>query len=168
MYWDANTLYGHSMMQPLPYKDLEWDNEVDIDTVLRTSDDGSTGYVVEVDLEFPVELHDKFKEFPPCCENTTPKLNWLSDYQLELARKDGVVNEDKYLGANKLIPHLCKHEKYVIHCKNLKYVHNLGVKITKLHRAISFTQSTWLKPYIQFNNEKRREATDDFSKKKST
>ena len=46
----------------------------------------------------------------------------------------------------------------------MKYVHNLGVKITKLHRAISFTQSTWLKPYIQFNNEKRREAEDDLSR----
>ena len=64
--------YGHNMMQTLPYKDLEWDNEVDIDTVLRTSDDGTTGYVVEVDLEFPVELQNTFKEFPPCCESTTP------------------------------------------------------------------------------------------------
>ena len=73
---DANNLYGHSMRQPLPYKNLQWDIEVDIETVLITSDDdGSTGYVVEVELEFPLELHDKFKEFPPCGESTTPKLN---------------------------------------------------------------------------------------------
>ena len=52
--------------------------------------------------------------------------------------------------------------KYVIHYKNLKYVHNLGVNITKLHKAISCTQSTWLKSYIEFNHKKRRDAKYDF------
>ena len=38
MYWDANNLYGWAMSQYLPYKDIKFSN-VDIDTVLDTSDD---------------------------------------------------------------------------------------------------------------------------------
>ena len=38
MCWDINNLYGQAMSQPLPYKDIEFSN-VDIDTVLNTSDD---------------------------------------------------------------------------------------------------------------------------------
>ena len=57
----------------------------------------------------------------------------------------------------KLTPHFFKHENYVLHYRNLKFVHSLGVKIT-LKRAISFKQSAWLAPYINSNNQHRTEA----------
>ena len=57
----------------------------------------------------------------------------------------------------KLIPHLFKHENYVLHYRGLKFVHSLGAKIT-LKRAISFKQSTWLASYINSNNQLRTEA----------
>ena len=44
-----------------------------------------------------------------------------------------------------LIPHLMKHEKYVIHYRNLKYIQQLGVKITEVHRVIEFEQKAFLK-----------------------
>ena len=46
----------------------------------------------------------------------------------------------KYSKCPKLIPHLMKHEKYVIHYRNLKYIQKLGVKITEVHRVIEFKQ----------------------------
>ena len=57
----------------------------------------------------------------------------------------------------KLTPHFLKHENYVLHYRNLKFVHSLGVTIT-LKRAISFKQSTWLASYINSNNQLRTEA----------
>ena len=61
-----------------------------------------------------------------------------------------------YQGAPKLIPHLYKHTNYVIHYRNLKYLEELGFKITKLHATISFQQTAWMLSYIEFNNNKRQ------------
>ena len=46
----------------------------------------------------------------------------------------------------------------------MKYIEELGVRITKLHKTISFQQTAWMLPYIQFNNDKRKAATNNFQK----
>ena len=51
----------------------------------------------------------------------------------------------------KLVPHLFKHENYVLRYRNLKFCHDLGIQIA-LKRVISFKQSTWLVDYINSNN----------------
>ena len=38
------------------------------------------------------------------------------------------------------------------------------MRVTKIHRVISFTQSKWLKPYIEFNTRQRQHARNDFEK----
>ena len=164
MYWDANNLYGWAMSQFLPCGLLTWQEGISLKKILKTPDNSPKGYIVEVDLEFPQHLHDKFKEFPPCPESLTPKMEWFSDYQKEVGTKCGTLTNDKYHGSDKLVPHLNKHEKYVIHYRNLKFISELGVKITKLHRVISFHQRDWLKQYIDFNTDKRKGAKNDFEK----
>ena len=46
--------------------------------ILNTPDEHGTGSILEVDLHFPVELHDKFKEFPPALETLKPDIDWLT------------------------------------------------------------------------------------------
>ena len=36
--------------------------------------------------------------------------------------------------------------------------------LKNIHRCINFSQSDWLKEWIDFNTEKRKEATNDFDK----
>ena len=71
----------------------------------------------------------------------------------------------KYDNKNKkLVPHLMDKKNYCIHYRNLKYVKELGLVIEKVHNVIRFDQSTWLKEYIDFNTEKRKEAKNEFEK----
>jgi hypothetical protein len=86
MYWDANNLYGWAMSQSLPYEDLKFDNEKTLKEILETPDNNETGYIVELDISYPIELHELFKEYPPCPENVAAKEEWMSDYQKEIAK----------------------------------------------------------------------------------
>ena len=165
MYWDANNLYGWAMSQNLPYKDLKFETDVSLDQILNTSDDNETGYFIECDLHFPEEIHEKLKEYPPCPENILPKLEWFSEYQKTVGKITGSIRaNEKYSATPKLIPHLMDHKNYVIHYRNLKFIKDLGVEIKKVHNVISFSQKNWLAEYINFNTEKRKQASNDFEK----
>jgi hypothetical protein len=64
----------------------------------------------------------------------------------------------------KLIPNLNNREKYVLHHTNLKQYLNLGLKLTKIHRGVKFTENDWMKKYIQLNTDLRTKGTTDFEK----
>ena len=162
MYWDANNLYGFAMSQYLPYADFKFiDTDAEtLEKVLDTSDTNDVGYTTKIDFSYPSSIHDKLKEFAPAPENITPKVEWFSDYQKEVGVKTKAIRynettgEYTNLGSSKLIPHLFKHENYVIDYRNLKFLVELGIKIEKVHKIMSFAQKPFLKPYIEFNTEK--------------
>ena len=159
IYWDANNLYGWAMCESLPYKDLKFSTAT-LDEVLSTDDDADTGYVLEVDLSFPKEIHEKVKQFPPCPENVAPPEDWMSQFQKDLAKEKKI----KVGMSKKLTPHLHPHKNYVIHYRNLKYAVGLGVEVTAVHNVVSFTQSKWMEPYIAGNSKRRGKAKNEFEK----
>ena len=70
----------------------------------------------------------------------------------------------KHHPEEKLIPNLNDKSNFVVHYRNLKLYLQLGLKIKKINSVISFEQSKWLKEYIDFNTNKRKESTEDFEK----
>lgn len=144
VYLDANNLYGYSMMQPLPLENFEWcEREFTVEEITNLPDDASTGYIFEVDLEYPQHLHDKHSDYPLCAENRNVP---------------GTKNESK------LLLTLFDKQNYVIHYKMLKFALEHGLILKKIHRVLQFTQSQWLKPYIELNTMLRTKATNDFEK----
>ena len=57
IYLDTNNLYGHSIMQFLPTEILNWVNSKDF-SLNNYSEDSPIGCFLEVDLDYPDELHD--------------------------------------------------------------------------------------------------------------
>ena len=56
---------------------------------LKKPDDNDKGYILEVDMHFPVHLHDKFKELPPAPETLTPDIDWLTPYERYIKGQHG-------------------------------------------------------------------------------
>ncbi|XP_068724139.1 uncharacterized protein [Montipora capricornis] len=162
MYLDANNLYGWAMSQYLPTGGFKWlaKNQIDKIDLAKYKEDSNKGLILEVDLEYPKELHDLHNDYPLAAEKVKVNKDMLSNYCQEIANKfkvsTGLVH--------KLIPTLSNKEKYVLHYRNLQLYTDLGLKITKIHRVLKFNQSPWLKEYIDFNTQKRTNAKNAFEK----
>ncbi|KAJ8909922.1 hypothetical protein NQ315_017226 [Exocentrus adspersus] len=144
MYLDATNLYGAAMKDHLPTGDFRWVNEQELENFncLDVEDNSPKGYVLEVDLEYPQNLHDTHDQLPFCPEQFTPPNSKLP----------------------KLIPNLHDETKYIIHYKNLKQCLKYGLKLKNIHRILEFSQSTWLGSYIDLNTRLRNAANNEFEK----
>ena len=161
---DANNLYGWAMSQPLPTHDFKWMSQEEIQkltqVITQVPADAPTGYILEVDLNIPVELHDYFNHYVPAPEHMQVTEDMLSPFNKVSQEKLGV----KHTPCTKLIPNLFNKEKYVIHYRTLQCYLQLGLKMGKVHRVIQFQQRAWLKEYIGKNTEMRQAAKNTFEK----
>ena len=153
MYLDANNLYGVSMIQSLPYKNFKWSDNLTLNKI-------QTG-IYEVDIEIPTNLHNKFKDYPLCPEIKSISENNLSEYQNYLNNKLNIKYNEK---DKKLILDLLPKKNYKIYYKNLEYYMKLGVKITKVHKILTFDEKPFLKDYIDLNTNLRKKAINDLEK----
>ena len=162
MYLDANNLYGWAMSQYLPYGSFKWLsneelNNIDLGKYKVDSDDG---LILEVDLEYPKDLHELHNDYPLAPEKVKVSKDMLSEYCNKILEKYKIP----FGMVNKLIPMLNNKKEYVVHERNLQLYMDLGLKVTEVHRALKFKQSPWLKQYIDFNTNKRKEANTSFEK----
>ena len=84
----------------------------------------------------------------------------LSDYYRKIKNLHGNSSGT----VSKLIPTLNRKKNYVLHYRNLTLYQSLGLRLTKLHRVLEFTQRKWLNSYIDFNTEMRKDAKNSFQK----
>ena len=144
MYLDANNLYGCAMSEKLPTHGFKWllDREIGKlfnNQVLQVWE--KIPCILEVDLEYPENLHDLHNDYPFCPERVKCKN-----------------------GVEKLIPNLNDKTKYVIHYKNLIQCLRAGIKLKKIHSGIKFVESEWMKPYIDKNTNLRAMTKNNFEK----
>ena len=164
-YLDFNNLYGYAMSQNLPQCEFDWTTESEYNSIdWKTIDtESNIGYILEVDLEYPSNLHDLHKHFPLCPQKCKIYNNRLSDYQLK------TIQHLKQFGyrrtvTEKLMQTLDDKSNYILHFKNLQLYLKLGLKIKRIHKVLKFKQSKFLEPYIKFNTKLRKKAKNNFEK----
>ena len=135
-YLDGNNLYGWVMSELLPTRGFEWvdSSQFMFDNINTYANCKKGGYLLEVDVKYPKELHDLQNDFPFMCEKM--KIN----------------------GVEKLVPNLNDKKNYIFHIKALNQALKHGLIIEKVYRAIEFKQRAWLQPYIDFNTKLRIQA----------
>lgn len=141
-------------------------DEIEKLDILSLSDDSPTVMIVEVDLEYPKELHDQHADYPLAPEKRRITDEELSPYAKQLWKKLNGLTEDEKLpprsSVEKLITSLEDKLNYVSDYRIIKLYHRLGMKIKKIHRVLSFPQEPWMKSYIEFNTEQRKKASSTF------
>ena len=151
------------MSQYLPTGGFEWVSlqnpspEYWTQFIQEQQDEQDKGYMVEVDLQYPTELHDLHDTYPLAPEHLDIKQEMLSTYQKLQAEELGVK-----VGGEKLCLTLTDKKNYISHYRNIKQYLDLGLKITKVHRVLKFDQSPWLAKYIQLNTSLRQKSTSKF------
>ena len=140
VYLDANNLYGWAMSQPLPVGDFAWMRREELQNWERFVEDEGVGCILEVDLEYPRELHDLHNDFP-----LAPEILELGD-------------------CKKLTQNLRDKKEMVLHGRNLKQVLSLGMKLKSINRGISFSEKPFMKCYIDKNTELRAKGKTKFEK----
>ena len=126
-----NNLYGWTMSEYLPFEGFKWLKNIDKFDIMSISDKSPIGYFLEVDLEYPEELHELHNDFPLAPEKLTVSSDMLSKYCKKIADK----YEIKVGDVKKLIPNLGNKTNYVVHYRNLQLYLSLGMKLTKIHRV---------------------------------
>ncbi|CAI2201375.1 13271_t:CDS:2, partial [Funneliformis geosporum] len=89
-------------------------------------------YMLEVDLEAPVHLHDFFADYPLTLEKQIVPENWLNLYNKRLVN-DKEVGNGKYVSREKLLQTLYPKKNYVVHYRALQIYMKFGMKITKIY-----------------------------------
>ena len=138
-YLDANNLYGWAMSQPLPTGGCKW-VDVNHNEISELATRTDKGYLLQADVSYPKELHNQHNDLPFMSERMEINL------------------------VEKLVPNLRDKKNYVIHIQALNQALQHGLRLDRIHRAIEYDQSPWLKTYIDFNTQLRTAAANDFEK----
>ena len=118
------------MSHPLPTDGFQWMEPSDVD-INKYNKDSNKGLILEVDLDYPKELHD-LHDYPLAAEKAVKK-----EYCKSVEKMYGISISK----VNKLITTLFGKEKYVIHHENLKLYQSLGMELKKIHHALELNQS---------------------------
>ena len=130
---------------------------------------GTIGYFVTCDLQYPKDIHHRTRHVPLALEVLEIKEDMLPNYfkringTKNISRNPNVTNPDSFKGCSKLIATFYDKKEYIVHFTALQLYIRYGLIITKIHSVIQFTQSPIFRDYIDYNS-KRRQAKNDFEK----
>ena len=135
LFVDANNLYGHAMSEPLPTGNFKFlsPKEIEKFDISKTASTDDVGFILEVDLKYPVHLHELYNDYHLAAEKIKITHDMLSPYSQSLI--------NKHNSTEKLASNLNDKKKYVLHYENLRLYLKLGMELVKIHRILQLCQS---------------------------
>ena len=161
LYLDANNLYGRAMQEYLPWKNFEWmsPHQLNYDFIKRLEPEGEVGCIIQCSLEYPVALHDYHSDYPLAPIKKSIPYGMLSPVARMICDKHKLK---RTTNVEKLLATVEDKDFYILHYRNLQLYVSLGLRVKKIHAGIIFKQGPIMKSYIDFNSEKRAQATNKF------
>ena len=155
-YLDANNLYGWAMSMPLPKSGFHWKRVMPTEEQIMKWN-AKKGWILEVDLEYPEELHDAHNSYPLAPEKKGDRA--VEDVRIPAAADD------------RSGPRTAKYREACsdaggqrVHYKNLQFYLSQELRLKKVHRAIEFDQEPWMELYIRFRKQAKSDFETDFYK----
>ena len=135
LFVDAKNVYGHSMSQQLPTSNFKFlsPKEIEEFDMSKTAPTDDVGFILEVDLKYPVHLHKSHNDYPLAAEKIKITHDMVSPYSQSLI--------NKHNSTEKLASNLNDKKKYVLHYENLRLYLKLGMELVKIHRILQLCQS---------------------------
>ena len=129
-----------------------------------TDDNSTIGCFLEVDLDYPDDLHDLHNDYPSAGKKIKLTEEMLSEYQLQI-----IEDNNFYLGKNKNPILILGNKKNANRVTNkipseLKTLFKFRITIKETHRILEFKQEPFLEPYIEGNTDLGRETKKEGNK----
>ena len=153
-YLDFNSLYASAMVQALPTGEIKVSDQRSgfAEDPIYTRSSSNTGYIYTIDIKYNDGLKQKTKKYPFFPEKTKANIDQFTDYQSENKTKS-------YKPNGKWMIKLTDKEDYVIDGEMLDWYLDNGLKLDDItiKQKLEYSKSEWLKPYIEFDIQKRKE-----------
>ena len=166
LYFDATNLYGWAMEQDMPEGEFTTALKEEIESINANLTNFITGvlfaptpgrgFVADVDLDYPAELHDAHNAYPMAPEKRAVREDELSEYSVLL---NSTVNKKHPKSCVMLLQTLGNKRHYFVYYKNLAFYVKHGLKLRKVHRIVWFKEHPIIKSYIETNTIMRNAAT---------
>ena len=127
-------------------------------TSIEEGKNDSVGYVVCVDLDYPVELHERDNMLPLAPEKSCVRKEWVCDSFDKSKYCDHA--SDKFCAKKKLLATCFDKKYYVCHSLMLQFLLNRGMKLRKVHCIIECGQDYKSASYMEELLRKRKESRE--------
>lgn len=169
---DCRNLYGYALSKALPSGDFVFlsDSEVaqmqedNFSVLQKLTLDSTVGYVLVCDLKFEDSLHDLFDSYPPAPVSTVIHENMVGPFMRKLMESVGRSARGNE-ASTRLTASLYDRMSYPCYGLLLALYLRIGVKVTKVHKILKFSQQYVFRDYVRKNSEIRSQTENAFFKK---
>jgi len=109
--------------------------------VSTVSADSPVGFVLEVDLKYPVELHEWHNAYPLAPEHVEIVDNMISQTLRDMLQE----TDTRHVPTSKLVSNLRDKTRYVTHYSCLQFYLAHGLELIRIHRIVAFDQRPFMR-----------------------